>query len=64
MREENGYGGKRGGGDLTAVEGMTPSLRAATPARAGEQFKRLYRSERGGVHPRLPPLRGHLSVSN
>lgn len=40
--------GEKRRGDSTAVAGMTPFLRAATPARAVEQFKRLYGSEKGG----------------
>lgn len=41
------HGGKRRGGDLTAVAGLTLSLRAVTWARAGEQ-KKLYGSKIGG----------------
>lgn len=61
------YGRKRhrgGGGDLTAVAGVSSSLRAVT----GQSCRTVLRgciSQRGvcvRLHP--PPLRGHLSVSN
>jgi len=58
--------GGRGGGDLTAIAGLTPSLGAATPTRAGEQFKRLYGSDEGGCastspSAQRPPERFKLS---